>query len=54
MFWTESIAIMVITSSVQAKSTEVKSILDSGGYRGNYAIFLPSFVRRPSSSNADK
>jgi hypothetical protein len=41
-------------SSTQPKSTAVKSILAYGGSRGNSAIFLPTFVSNPSSSNAPK
>jgi hypothetical protein len=46
---------MIVTIySVHPKSIEVNSILDKGGSKGNYAIFLPSFVKSPSSSKADK
>lgn len=52
MFWTESIAIIVTISSEQAKSTEVNSILERAGSKGNSAIFLPNLVSKPSSSKA--
>lgn len=47
-------AMMVMISSVHEKSMEVKSILERGGSKGNSAIFLPSLVSNPSSSNADR
>ena len=54
MFGIESIDMIVIISSEHPKSMEVSNILDKGGYRGNYAIFLPKRVSNPSSSKADK
>ena len=47
-------AIIVIISSAQPRSTAVNSILDKGGSKGNSAILLPNLVNRPSSSSADK
>lgn len=45
---------IVMIYYVQEKSMEVRSILDRGGYNGNYAIFLPSLVNSPSSSSAER
>ena len=54
MFGSESIAMIVIISSTQHRSTAVNNILAYGGSRGNSAIFLPTLVSNPSSSNAPK
>ncbi len=54
MLGIESMEIIVIIYWLHPKSIEVNNIFDSGGYKGNSAIFLPSFVSKPSSSKADK
>jgi hypothetical protein len=54
MLGMESIEIIVIISWLHPKSIEVSSIFERGGSNGNSAIFLPSLVRRPSSSKAER
>ena len=47
-------AIIVVISSEQQRSTAVKSIFARGGSSGNSAIFIPNFVNSPSSSRAPR
>eukprot|EP00982_Pelagococcus_subviridis_P004021 29026-Pelagococcus_subviridis.AAC.7 len=54
MFCADSIATIVRISSEHPKSTAAMSILLIGGSSGNSAIFRPSRVRSPSSSNAPR
>jgi|LakMenEpi03Aug12_release.lakeMendotaPanAssembly.Ray.scaffolds.fasta_scaffold393137_1 hypothetical protein len=50
----ESIEMIVIIYSLHPKSTDVSNIFDKGGSNGNSAILRPNFVKRPSSSSAER
>ena len=54
MLGTESIETIVTTSSKQQSSFDTIIIFESGGSTGNYAIFLPNWVKLPKLSKAPK